>query len=79
MNIVSIVIMGVLGVLLAVQFKSGKPEYGIYVGIAVSLVISDIRLSGILERTVAGVYSNDFRKCGISENHYESDRDSLSE
>lgn len=48
MNIVSIVIMGVLGVLLAVQFKSGKPEYGIYVGIAVSLVIF-FQISGYLD------------------------------
>lgn len=39
MSVVDVVMLGVLGVLLAIQFKSGKPEYGIYVGIAVSLLI----------------------------------------
>ena len=32
-------IIGVAGVLLAVQFKSGKAEYGIYISIALSLLI----------------------------------------
>lgn len=31
--------IGVIGTLLALQFKSGKSEYGIYLSIAVSLVI----------------------------------------
>ncbi len=32
-------IMGVAGALLAVQFKSGKTEYGIYIGVVLSLII----------------------------------------
>ena len=32
-------ILGVAGVLLAVQFKSGKSEYGIYLSVALSLFI----------------------------------------
>ena len=32
-------ILGVAGVLLAVQFKSGKSEYGIYLSVTLSLFI----------------------------------------
>ena len=39
MNMVQAGIIGVAGVLLAVQFKSGKAEYGIYISIALSLLI----------------------------------------
>lgn len=39
MSIVQIAGIGVIGTLLALQFKSGKNEYGIYVVIAVSLVL----------------------------------------
>ena len=39
MNMIQIGIMGVAGTLLAVQFKSGKSEYGIYISVALSLVI----------------------------------------
>ncbi|MGF0034097.1 stage III sporulation protein AD [Bariatricus sp. SGI.154] len=39
MDMLQIGIMGVAGVLLAVQFKSGKSEYGIYISVALSLVI----------------------------------------
>ncbi len=42
MKVVSMVqvgIIGVAGALLAVQFKSGKAEYGIYISIALSLLI----------------------------------------
>lgn len=39
MDIIQIGILGVAGTLLAVQFKSGKSEYGIYIGIVLSLVI----------------------------------------
>ena len=34
MNVVQVGIVGVLGALLAVQFKSGKTEYGIYMSVA---------------------------------------------
>ena len=39
MNIVQIGIVGVLGVLMAVQFKNGRSEYGIYISVAVSILI----------------------------------------
>ena len=39
MNMIQIGIIGVAGTLQAVQFKSGKSEYGIYISVALSLVI----------------------------------------
>ena len=39
MNMIQIGIIGVAGTLLAVQFKSGKSEYGIYISVALSLVV----------------------------------------
>lgn len=39
MDIVQIGVIGVAGTLLAVQFKSGKTEYGIYISVALSLLI----------------------------------------
>lgn len=39
MNSVQIGLLGVVGTLLALQFKSGKSEYGIYLSIAVSLFL----------------------------------------
>ena len=39
MNIVQVGIVGVLGTLLAIQFKGGKTEYGIYMSVAVSILI----------------------------------------
>ena len=39
MNSIQIAPFGVVGTLLALQFKSGKSEYGIYVSLAVSLFL----------------------------------------
>lgn len=39
MGIVKIGVIGVIGVLLAIQFKSGKSEYGIYISIPLGMVI----------------------------------------
>lgn len=39
MNMVQIGVIGTMGVLLAVQFKRGKEEYGVYISLAVSLLI----------------------------------------
>ena len=39
MNSIQIALFGVVGTLLALQFKSGKSEYGIYTVIAISLVL----------------------------------------
>lgn len=39
MSIIQIAAAGVMGTLLALQFKSGKSEYGIYIVIAISLLL----------------------------------------
>lgn len=39
MSMIQIGVVGVIGALLAIQFKSGKTEYGIYMSIAVSILI----------------------------------------
>lgn len=39
MNSIQIALLGVVGILLALQFKSGKSEYGIYVSLVVSLFL----------------------------------------
>ena len=39
MTMVQIGMIGVLGALLAIQFKGGKTEYGIYMSVAVSIVL----------------------------------------
>lgn len=47
MEIVKIGILGVAGVLLALQFKSNKPEYGLYIGAAICLLIFSFSVSGL--------------------------------
>lgn len=39
MSVIQIGVIGVIGTLLAVQMKSGKTEYGVYIGIGISLFI----------------------------------------
>lgn len=38
-ELVKVVFLGIAGVLLAVQFKGQKPEYGMYVGLAVGILV----------------------------------------
>lgn len=38
-GIVKVGILGVVGVLLAVQFKGQRPEYGMYIGFGISILI----------------------------------------
>lgn len=54
MNSIQIALLGVVGTLLALQFKSGKSQYGIYVSLAVSLFLFLCMLSRleIFVRTV---------------------------
>ena len=54
MNSIQIALFGVVGKLLALHFKSGKSEYGIYVSLAVSLFLFLCMLSRleIFVRTV---------------------------
>lgn len=47
MDIIQIGVIGVVGALLAVQFKNGKNEYSIYISMAVSLLIFFFILSEI--------------------------------
>ncbi len=49
MGIIQVGVLGVAGVLLAVQFKGGKSEYGIYISIALSLLIFFAILSQLKE------------------------------
>lgn len=39
MGILGVAVLSVAGVLLAIQFKSGKSEYGVYISLALSLFI----------------------------------------
>lgn len=54
MNMVQIGMIGVLGALLAIQFKGGKTEYGIYMSVAVSIVLflCIVDRLGIFVRTI---------------------------
>lgn len=47
MGIVKIGVLGVAGVMLALQFKSNRQEYGVYIGAALCLVIFTVSLSGL--------------------------------
>lgn len=38
-EIIKIGLLGIVGVLIAVQFKTQKPEFGIYIGVAIGIVI----------------------------------------
>ena len=59
MNVVQVGIVGVLGALLAVQFKSGKTEYGIYMSVAagIFLFVCIIDRLGIFISTVEPISS----------------------
>lgn len=47
MEIVKIGVLGVAGVMLALQFKTNRPEFGIYIGAAICLLIFTFSLSGL--------------------------------
>ena len=38
-EIVKISMLGIVGVLIAIQFKTQKPEYSIYIGMGIALLI----------------------------------------
>ncbi len=38
-EMIKVGLLGVVGVLIAVQFKSQKPEYGIYIGLTIGILI----------------------------------------
>lgn len=47
MEIVRIGILGVAGIMLALQFKTTRPEYGLYVGVAICLIIFVFSIDGL--------------------------------
>lgn len=47
MEIVKIGILGVAGVMLALQFKTDRPEYGLYLGAVVCLIIFSFSVRGL--------------------------------
>ena len=47
MEILKIGLLGVAGVMVALQFKNNKPEFGLYIGFAVCLLIFSFAVSGI--------------------------------
>ena len=65
MDVLRIGILGVAGVMLALQFKSYKPEYGLYIGFAVSLMIFTLIVSGLVSL---------FGSMGIMEEYIGSNR-----
>ncbi|MBQ2935119.1 MAG: stage III sporulation protein AD [Lachnospiraceae bacterium] len=48
MDVVKIGVLGLAGVMLALQFKSVKPEISIYMGLAVGIVIFCFSVDGLL-------------------------------
>ena len=64
MNMVHIGVIGVVGTLLAIQFKSGKSEYGIYISVVLSLfiffcIISRLNIIVDMMRTISGYINMD--------------------
>lgn len=52
-ELIKIGILGILGVMAAVQFKATKPEYGIYMGLVISILIFSYavkQFAGVLEQ-----------------------------
>ena len=49
MEVMKISILGLAGVMLALQFKSIKPEIGIYIGLAVGIIIFGFALEGLFQ------------------------------
>lgn len=52
-ELIKIGILGILGVMVAVQFKATRPEYGIYMGLVISILIFGYavkQFAGVLEQ-----------------------------
>ena len=47
MEVLKIGLLGVAGVMLALQFKSNKPEFGLYIGFAICLLLFSFIVSGL--------------------------------
>lgn len=47
MEVLKIGLLGVSGVMLALQFRSSKPEFGLYIGFAICLLLFSFVVSGL--------------------------------
>lgn len=47
MDVIKVGAIGVMGVILALQIKAGKPEYGFYIAFVVGLYLVSFSLSGV--------------------------------
>lgn len=47
MDVMKIGMLGIAGVMLALQFKSGKQEYGLYIGFAICILIFSFVVMGL--------------------------------
>ena len=47
MEVLKIGMLGIAGVMFAIQFKTSKQEYGMYIGFAVCLLIFSLVVSGM--------------------------------
>lgn len=47
MDVLKVGLLGITGVMIALQFKSGKQEYGLYIGFAVCLIIFSAAVLGL--------------------------------
>lgn len=46
-EMIKVGMLGIMGILLALQFKANKPEYGMYIGFAIGLLIFSCSVSQI--------------------------------
>ncbi len=52
-EIIKVGMLGIVGILLAVQFKANKPEYGMYIGFAIAILIFSYglhQIQAVIER-----------------------------
>lgn len=68
MELVKVCAFALMGVLLALQFKGGKQEYGIYLGAALAVVVFSCTLSYMGQaKTADGIMAAAFRWAKLSD------------
>lgn len=80
MSMLQVGVIGVLGVLFAVQFKSGKSEYAVYISVAVSLLLFGCMLERLRDAVDSLGRIGNYIKVDqrFFRNYDENDRDHLS-